>query len=220
MKHLTKAGQFLPFPTILEYGGQVAAGLEYAHRRGIIHRDIKTDNIMLAEDGALKITDFGVAKLKGSSHLTKEGESVGTLAYMSPEQFKGEEVDERADIYSFGVVLYELITGQLPFRGNNEATMLYSILNEVPQPVSEVRPETPEALVGIVCQMLEKDTASRPRSMEELQQRMQAPHVRQKLSLAVGEHLSGKAASVAVMPFACLSAEKRMNTSRRAYRKI
>lgn len=100
---------------IIDVGIQIAAGLSKAHQKGIVHRDIKSDNIMLTSDGLVKIMDFGLAKLKGAPQVTKTGTTIGTVAYMSPEQAQGKDVDHRSDIFSFGVVLYELITGQLPY---------------------------------------------------------------------------------------------------------
>ncbi|MGB2697573.1 MAG: serine/threonine-protein kinase [Candidatus Zixiibacteriota bacterium] len=100
---------------IIDVGIQIAAGLSKAHQKGIVHRDIKSDNIMLTSDGLVKIMDFGLAKLKGAPQVTKTGTTIGTVAYMSPEQAQGKDVDHRSDIFSFSVVLYELITGQLPY---------------------------------------------------------------------------------------------------------
>ena len=109
---------------------QIAEGLEAAHKKGIVHRDIKSQNIMITNDGKVKIMDFGLAKIKGGTQVTKVGTTIGTAAYMSPEQAKGEEVDHRTDIWSFGVVLYEMLTGQVPFKGEYEQAVIYSILNE------------------------------------------------------------------------------------------
>ncbi len=152
---------------ILRIAIQIAEGLNAAHKKDIVHRDIKSDNIKLTQDGLVKIMDFGLAKLRGVSRLTKTGTTLGTMHYMSPEQVQGLEVDQRSDIFSFGVVLYEMITGQLPFRGEYEAAVIYSIINETPESLSNYRPDIPEGLQRIVDKALEKDRSLRYQSMSE-----------------------------------------------------
>jgi len=109
---------------ILAIALKIAEGLKAAHKKEIVHRDVKSDNVMVTDEGEVKIMDFGLAKLKGVTKLTKTGTTLGTLQYMSPEQAQGIEVDQRSDIFSFGVVLYEMITGQLPFKGEHEAALI------------------------------------------------------------------------------------------------
>ena len=120
----------------VEIVAHVAYGLMTAHDKGIVHRDVKPPNIIVTNEGFVKIVDFGLAKLGGATRITKEGTSMGTPAYMSPEQVKGLEVDHRTDIWSLGLILYELMTGKLPFRGDNEMTLLYNIVNEEALPLS------------------------------------------------------------------------------------
>jgi Tol biopolymer transport system component/predicted Ser/Thr protein kinase len=151
----------------IEYAIQIGDALHEAHSKGIVHRDIKTDNIMINSKNQLKVMDFGLAKLKGSMKLTKTSSTVGTLAYMAPEQIQGGEVDARSDIFSFGVVLYEMLTGHTPFRGEHEAAMVYSIVNEEPTPLQKYLPEASSELVHILNRALEKDPADRYQSVAE-----------------------------------------------------
>ncbi|RPI71309.1 MAG: hypothetical protein EHM47_10510 [Ignavibacteriales bacterium] len=123
----------VPIDEAISIAVQIAEGLEAAHKKGIVHRDIKSQNIMITGDEKIKIMDFGLAKIKGGSQVTKIGTTLGTIAYMSPEQARGEEVDHRTDIWSFGVVLYEMVTGKLPFKGDYDQAVIYSILNEEPE---------------------------------------------------------------------------------------
>ncbi len=153
---------------ILDIAIQIGAGLNAAHKKDIVHRDIKSDNIMLTDEGAVKIMDFGLAKLKGVTKLTKTGATLGTIQYMSPEQAQGMEVDQRSDIFSFGVVLYEMITGQLPFKGEHEAAIIYSIVNETPEPLARYKANVPEGLQRIVDKALKKDLVTRYQSMADL----------------------------------------------------
>lgn len=147
---------------------QVAQGLSKAHQKEIIHRDIKPANIMLTRDGVSKIVDFGLAKLTGRSVLTKAGSTLGTLAYMSPEQIRGMPVDWRTDIWALGAVLYEMLSGRPPFRGEYEAAVLFSILEEDPEPIGHLAPGIPPPLAGIVERALSKDAARRYQKMEEM----------------------------------------------------
>ncbi len=158
----------LPLDDAIDYATQTAAGLQAAHEKGITHRDIKSANIMVTDKGQIKIMDFGLAKLANRSKLTQLGTTLGTAAYMSPEQSRGENTDHRADIWSLGVVLYEMISGQMPFKGDYEQAVIYSIQNEDPEPLTALRTGVPIALDGIVAKALAKDPDTRYRHVDEL----------------------------------------------------
>ncbi len=158
----------LPLDKAIDYATQIAAGLQAAHEKGIVHRDIKSANIMVTDKGQIKIMDFGLAKLAHRSKMTQLGTTLGTAAYMSPEQARGESVDHRSDIWSLGVVLYEMISGQMPFKGDYEQAVIYSIQNEEPEPLTAVRSGLPIALDGIIAKALAKDPATRYQHVDEL----------------------------------------------------
>ncbi len=158
----------LKIQEVVEIALQIASGLQAAHEYGIIHRDMKCDNVMIAEKGVAKIMDFGLAKLSGRTQVTQEGTTLGTISYMSPEQARGEAVDQRTDIWSFGVMLYEMITGQLPLRGEYDQAVVYSILNEEPEPATALRTGVPLELERTVNKCLQKDRSLRYQHLDEL----------------------------------------------------
>jgi Tol biopolymer transport system component len=145
----------------LDIAIQVGEGLAEAHEHGIIHRDIKPANILVAKNGVARVVDFGLAKLAGRTLLTKAGTTLGTAAYLSPEQARGEDVDHRTDIWSLGVVLYQMVTGQLPFKGEFENAVIYSILNVEPEPVTSLRTGVPMELERVVRKALQKGPTDR-----------------------------------------------------------
>ncbi len=188
---------------IVNYAIQIAEGLDAAHKKGIIHRDIKSSNIMVTNDGKIKIMDFGLAKIKGGTDITKAGTTVGTVAYMSPEQTRGEEIDQRADIWSFGVVLYEMLTGKVPFKADYDQAVIYYILNEKHQPVSDLKPGISPSLSKIIDGCLEKKPHSRFQN---------AGLIIDELKLMEGDlkkkdSLKNNIVSIAVLPFADISPE-------------
>jgi serine/threonine protein kinase/tetratricopeptide (TPR) repeat protein len=158
----------LGFEKIVELSIQICEGLSRAHQESIIHRDLKPSNILINNEGQVKIVDFGLAMVKGDERLTRTGSTMGTVAYMSPEQALALKIDHRSDIFSLGVVLYEMVTGKLPFHGEYEAIMLYSIAHEPAEPLLSNRPDTPGELQRIIDKSLEKDRDTRYQSCKEI----------------------------------------------------
>jgi serine/threonine protein kinase len=167
LKKLIDSG-ILEIDRVVDIALQLARGLTKAHEHGIIHRDIKPSNIMLTQDGVAKIVDFGLAKLSGQTQLTKTSTTMGTIAYISPEQARGEKVDQHTDIWSFGVTLYEMITGQLPFKGEYEPAVIHAILNEEPKPIRNLRPDVPTELEKIVDLAMKKDAGKRFQQVHDI----------------------------------------------------
>ncbi len=162
------ASRPLSLAQVIEIATQLASGLAAAHEKGIVHRDIKPQNILVDKGDRVKILDFGLAKLKGISSLTKESSTLGTVHYMSPEQTMGKDVDQRSDIWSLGVVLYEMITGRLPFRGDYEQAVIYSILNEEPEPLTGLRPDVPSELQAMIGKCLDREIDVRYQHADDL----------------------------------------------------
>jgi non-specific serine/threonine protein kinase len=194
----------LPFNDALDIAMQIAKGLEVAHNKGIVHRDIKATNIMLTQDGRVKVMDFGLAKLSSAkSMVTKEGTTLGTVAYMSPEQAQAMPADHRSDLWSFGVVLYEMLTGELPFQAEHDAAWTYAIVNEQPQMPSERNNDIPPHLDSVVMMMLEKDRDMRFQNAHNVLAGLQRTQAEMKDSKTAEEEKA-----IAVLPFGNISPDE------------
>ena len=168
LRTLIGEGKPLRVPQALSIAAQVAEGLAFAHQRGVVHRDIKPANIMVVANGPVKITDFGIARMRGSGDLTQTGMLLGSPKYMSPEQVIGKRADQRSDLFSLGVILYEMLCGVAPFNGENVTALMYQIVNFVPPAPSSVNAAVPEMLDLIVAKMLAKPLEERYQDAAEL----------------------------------------------------
>jgi len=208
LKKKIEKERFLSIDEILNIIIQITQGLIIAHESNIIHRDLKPDNIMVTHRGEVKIIDFGIAKLARKTNLTRIGSMLGTCDYMSPEQTQGATVDFRSDIWQLGVILYEMITGQLPFKGDYDEVVLYSILNEEPLSIQNLRKEIPAELQHVVKKAMNKKPEDRYKSGEELLKELQS--IRKNIEVAT-EKMNPeekKLTSIAVLPFVNMSADK------------
>lgn len=185
LRDILNDSQRLPVDQVIDIVAQVAVGLAYAHEHDIVHRDVKPSNIMVVRDGHVKITDFGIARMASASVRTQTGMVLGSPKYMSPEQVMGKLADRRSDIFSLGVMLYEMLTGQAPFNGENVNAIMYQTLNTVPPPPSTLRPGVPEMLNFIVAKALAKDLDDRYQNAKEFADDLRACRERLPRSAAV-----------------------------------
>lgn len=198
-----KSGSGVPVKQAIEWIKEIALGLKVAHDKNIIHRDIKAENIMLTKAGQLKIMDFGLAKFRSKGTLTKAGTSVGTLAYMSPEQAQGQKADHRSDLWSLGIVFFELLTGDLPFKSEHEAGLMYLVVNQDPPMPSELDRRLPSSIDSLLMKMLEKDRDKRFQNVDEFVTELTA------LSLNLdAKQDTPKKMAIAVLPFTTIGGDK------------
>ena len=158
----------LSIDRVLELGGQIAQGLAAAHERGITHRDVKPQNVLITQDGDAKVTDFGIARAEALSTMTATGMIMGTPHYMSPEQAQGNRADVRSDVYSLGCVMYQMLAGEVPFQGTTPMVVLRRHIDEQPRPIRELRRDVPGELAGVVERAMEKDPDDRYQSAGDL----------------------------------------------------
>jgi len=194
-------GKELPLSRIIELAIQICEGLAKAHSAGVVHRDIKPSNILIDQDGRAKIVDFGLASVHGSEHLTKTGSTLGTVGYMSPEQARGEEVDSRSDLFSFGVVLYELIAGRSPFKAEFDAATIRNIIEAVPEPLARYKTDVSDELQRVVSKALAKDRSLRYQHADDLQSDLKG------CLLTDNKRQKTQEKSIVVLPFENLSAD-------------
>src|SRR5690348_8716148 len=189
-----------PVPIAIDYARQILGALPISHRNGIVHRDIKPHNIVVRKDGRLKVTDFGIAR-SGASQMTEAGSIVGTAQYLSPEQARGAPVDARSDLYSLGIVLYEMLTGKVPYTGDAPVEIAMKHLTAVPDPPSKLRSDVPHDLDAIVMRALAKDPEQRYGSAEEMDADLarvaRGVSVSQKTEEAMTQVLAGVGAATA-----------------------
>lgn len=189
---------------VRDIGIQICEGLKAAHNKGIVHRDIKPSNILIDTNNRARIVDFGLASIATMDNLTKAGSTIGTLGYMSPEQVRGDKTDFRSDLFSLGVVFYEMVTGRGPFSAENQATVLNSILNDQPKPPHEYRPDIPPMLQNIILKLLDKSPAHRYQSAGEVAEDLKNVSVHSSSSIMAA---TPERPSIAVLPFANLSTD-------------
>jgi serine/threonine-protein kinase len=211
LRDIIDTSSHFPIPNYIDIIIKIIEGLSQAHQDGIVHRDIKPENIIIDKDARVKILDFGLAKLKGVTKLTKDSSTVGTIHYMSPEQTRGESVDHRSDIWSLGVILYEMLTGQLAFKGDYEQAVIYSILNEDPQTISSLHTDIPIEFERIVNKSLAKRLNERYQHLGEVLVDLNAIFVQTSDCNQNKENPAGmpdKRNSIAVLPFVNVSSDK------------
>ena len=211
LKDIVGAHDDVPLPTntVFNYAIQIAQGLQAIHEKGMVHRDIKSENILITDKGQVKIMDFGLVKsMHVKDKLRYQESSGGTIATMSPEQIRGENLDHRSDIWSFGVVLYEILTGQHPFTGENAYALIDSILNEAPKSISHLNADIPESLDHVILKALEKTLTGRFQNIQSILTDLKK-YQKSIGSIPTKEKPSGDKTkpSIAVLPFTNMSAD-------------